>query len=52
MLLHYLAKHYCQQNEPLTTNHKVVQLVDGDGCLLLKNPPPDVGPLGVAPDPK
>ena len=24
MLLHYLVKHYCQQNKPLTTNYKVV----------------------------
>jgi len=24
MLLHYLVKHYCLQNKPLTTNYKVV----------------------------
>jgi len=24
MLLHYLGEHYCQQNEPLATNYKVV----------------------------
>jgi len=24
MLLHYLLKHYCQQNKPLTINYKVL----------------------------